>query len=87
MENKFKTNPNDAAFARPVGGTLEDGNGDTLGLTKREYFAAIAMNGHCSHKKLALENDSDIARWSVKIADALIEELNKEKSVNPDQML
>ena len=49
-----------------------------MGLTKREYFAAMAMQGMCAHssltKILAYEN---IAEWSVKQADALIEALNK----------
>ena len=46
------------------------------GLTKREYFAAMALQG-------LLANDSALitskARDAVKAADALIEELNKTK--------
>lgn len=45
-------------------------------LTKREYFAAMALQG-------LLANDSGLitskARDAVKAADALIEELNKNK--------
>ena len=48
----------------------------STGLTKREYFAAMAMQG-------LLANDSGLitskARDAVKAADALIEELNKTK--------
>lgn len=46
-----------------------------LGLTKREYFAAMAMQ---SFAKLN-ENFDACAFNSVKYADALINELNKEK--------
>ena len=49
----------------------------STGLTKREYFAAMAMQG-------LLANDSGLitskARDAVKAADALIEELNKTKA-------
>ena len=74
----MKTQANDAAFARPGfyhehQGTM---NFDDYGLTKREYFAAKAMQG-----LLAMANNDDrmqfLARQSVKMADALIEELNK----------
>lgn len=45
------------------------------GLTKREHFAAMAMQG-----LIAAKYDFDtpaVAEWSVKFADSLIEELNK----------
>jgi len=45
------------------------------GLTKREYFAVIAMNGMLSRKSFCI-NDITVA---VNLADNLIEELNKEK--------
>jgi hypothetical protein len=45
------------------------------GLTKREYFSAMAMQGILA--KAVLVHDS-IAELAVKNADALIEELNKE---------
>lgn len=50
----------------------------TNGLTKREYFAAMAMQGIISKR----DNDSgvytkEIVERSVQCADALIEELNK----------
>ena len=47
------------------------------GLTKREYFAAMAMNGCCSSD--VATTTTSIAEWSVKMADALIEALNKTK--------
>lgn len=51
-------------------------NYTSTGLTKREYFAAMALQG-------LLANDSALitgkARDAVQAADALIEELNKTK--------
>lgn len=49
----------------------------SLGLTKREYFAAMAMN--CLQAEYDT-NDIDpksIAKKAIKLADALIAELNK----------
>jgi hypothetical protein len=55
------------------------------GLTKREYFAALAMQAQISNadntKTLMaeqwLEEPERIARWAVNYADALITQLNK----------
>lgn len=70
MENK-KTSANDSSFPVIAENYIIDG-----GLTKREYFAAMALQG-------LLANDSGLitskARDAVKAADALIEELNKTK--------
>jgi len=84
MGKKFcetsSTNPNDAAFSSHVGGTLEDGNGDTFGLTKGEYFAAMAMQG-CLAATAGSDQwptYSDTSNRAVQYADALIESLNKE---------
>lgn len=59
---------------------VPDGKGGTLdsysGLTKREYFAAIAIQGSAS-KMLAASDGVVYARRAVVIADALIAELNK----------
>lgn len=51
-----------------------------MGLTKREYFASDAMKGYLSSDP-ANENSQvkQTAEWAVKMADALIEALNKEK--------
>ena len=82
MENKetkaneaiqiFTTNSTDPNLPDFVKSALNRPNG----LTKREYFAAMAMQG-------LLANDSGLitskARDAVKAADALIEELNKTK--------
>ena len=48
----------------------------THGLTKREYFAAMAMQGYISDGFLSKESYESVVTHSVKIADALIEALN-----------
>ena len=47
----------------------------TRGLTKREYFAAMAMQGVLASE---FEYD-DVAKAALNFADNLIKELNKEK--------
>lgn len=47
------------------------------GLTKREYFAALAMQGLCANPGCGVTGPSKIAEWAVEQADKLIEELNK----------
>ena len=52
------------------------------GLTKREYFAGLAMQGVLSHnsKYSPTPNQAaDIAMYAVQIADGLLKELNKTK--------
>jgi len=77
------TNPNDPAFLEHT--ELRNGSFfyHSKGLTKREYFAAMAMQG-----LLAMLSNSNpttggfyetTALESVRLADALIAELNKEK--------
>ena len=46
------------------------------GLTKREYFAAMAMQGICSHN-LANWSNGDIVINAVDIADELLKQLEK----------
>jgi len=45
------------------------------GLTKREHFAGLAMQGLMIHK--ATQITEDIVMMAVRTADALIEELNR----------
>jgi len=69
-------NPSDPAF--PV--TYEDGMAEkfTVGLTKREYFAAIAMKGILSsHAMILPENRDKLAETACLYADAMIIELSK----------
>jgi hypothetical protein len=66
------TKPNESAY--PV---LEISDG----LTKREYFAAMAMQGFCSTSSLMSQHDNKVvANFAVCQADALIEALN---NINP----
>ena len=74
------TNPNDPAFSRaafyhPDGGYIPAQEGMTI----REYFAAMAMQGYLVNNAKAGIKDEDIATWSVEAADALIKALNEIK--------
>jgi hypothetical protein len=48
-----------------------------IGLTKREYFAAMAMQGYCVNNDTIGVEYALIALWSVQQADALIKALNE----------
>lgn len=67
----MKTNPNDAA----TGMQENDKYKFHRGLTKREYFAAMALNGLLSNN---IDDGSDIVKSAVYYADSLIEKLNAE---------
>lgn len=69
------TNPNDPAFASPKREGFESLI-NTLGLTKREYFAALAMSGMLANSQRIGRND-EYAKTAVNAADALIAEMNK----------
>ncbi len=47
------------------------------GMTRREYFTAMALSGLCADSHTA---KSDIARNAVELADATLAELEKTKS-------
>jgi hypothetical protein len=69
MENKQKTNPDE-----PIQTIEYNNNYISNGLTKREYFAAMALQG------LLVNNNNDYAYCvisAVEYADGLIDELNK----------
>jgi len=51
---------------------------DFTGLTKRELFAAMAMQGLNSNGRFASEYSDKLSKWSVQQADALLAELAKE---------
>jgi hypothetical protein len=51
------------------------------GITKREYFAAMAMQGLVANSELSEKHgipQTETSELAVKMADALIAELNKE---------
>lgn len=70
----MNTNPNDLAF--PVGsGDMRD----PCGLTKREYFAGLAMQGLlASWPENGRLNPDKTAEHATLFSDALIAALNKE---------
>lgn len=83
-------NPNDPAFPGMQGGmgALAVGFIPTSGLTKREYFAAMAMQGIVTNNALVkfldglreqtpLLTQDCIASFAVQCSDALIAELSK----------
>ena len=76
----MKTNPNDPiAYVdelQAIEGSEEYNRFVNYGLTKREYFAAMAMQGLISNS-LSGRGPNGCAQDSVRFADALIEELNK----------
>jgi hypothetical protein len=76
----MKTQANDAAFARPSFYHDSYGRPDTEqdGLTKREYFAAMAMQGLLTVIQHT-DKPYNVAKAAVMTADALINELNKEQ--------
>lgn len=47
-----------------------------MNLTKREKFAAMAMQGFIGYCFSSEQDEHQLARWSVIAADALIKELN-----------
>lgn len=68
------TDPNQYAFPIDLSRVVNDKM--SLGLTKREYFAAMAMQGILSNAS-GLGEPEHWVRFAVKYADALIKELSK----------
>ena len=73
MENKI-TRANDLAYPVRKMDTI-----NYTGLTKREYFAAMAMKGIITNKDGLDIKIERIVESAVDTADALIEELNKKR--------
>ena len=48
------------------------GHPDTIGLTKREYFAGLAMQGMFSQHTFILKNTTELATIAIKCADELL---------------
>lgn len=72
----MKTNGDEPAFA-----CIDNMAYLQQGLSKREYFAAMALQGLCVgkvHHDIMKGQCVDIAQEANMIADALIEELNKQ---------
>ena len=76
------TEKNTGGPAFPWCGDLNDCPTINLGMTLRDYFAAAALTGIAAHamgpEKRELESNADAhARWSFRVADAMIEARNK----------
>lgn len=73
-----KTKPEDHAY--PI--DTEDGEWPLAnGLTKREYFAAMAMQGLIAEEdRPARETSKGLASCAVDHADALINQLNRDRN-------
>lgn len=69
----MKIDPNAPAF--PNSNQYSDSYID--GLTIRAHFAGMAMAAHAANPEQTLTSSDKIAAWSVEMADALIDELNK----------
>lgn len=62
---------------------------EEIGLTKREYFAGLAMQGLLSNsysngfsQPLSEYDSKSIAKFSIEYADELLKQLEKNKSLN-----
>ena len=64
-----ETQPNDSIHNSEQG--VQDG------LTKREYFAAMAMQGMLSNQHGYFLEHNKLSEYALSYADALIKELNK----------
>ena len=83
----FSTNGSEHAFPHLH---LEGGKIDLKGgLTKREYFAARAMQGilQALHEGIRPADISGLTRDAVLIAECMITELEKKSSNPPDETL
>ena len=69
----METKPNE-----PIHTIEYNNNYISNGLTKREYFSAMALQGLLADRKLG--SIQEHAEYAVKLADALIEELSKTKT-------
>ena len=78
MENN-KTHGDSPAFAKAAFANEYGIDAPQEGLTKREYFAAMAMQGIIANKDGLDIKIERIVESAVDTADALIDELNKTK--------
>jgi hypothetical protein len=62
---------------KPAFTLQDDYSENAYGLTKREYFAAKAMQGLCANPEQIMETPEEIAELSIKFADELLKQLDK----------
>lgn len=79
MNNKFKNGDTPASptqYMDQAGGSGEL-YCDQAGLTKREHFAGLAMQGLCAADSCGAWFNPKTAKAAVKMADALLKELGR----------
>lgn len=81
MSEEFK-NGDTPAYPLPVAGCIDGGMYTVMekshwagGLTKREYFAAMALQGLIASVKPVSENINLTAEYAIKFADELLNQL------------
>ena len=73
-----QTNGNDK-IANPFARLTDDSYVNyEVGLSKREYFSAMAMHGLMANSAVINNSDEILAKYAVNAADALIAELNRQ---------
>ena len=87
MSDDLKLNDAKGNGDSPINATpyqdLNNGSGelycDQQGLTKREYFAGLAMQGHLANSSddMIAYTPEQVAKFSVDYTDALLKELDK----------
>lgn len=75
------TYKDDPAFARPSGPAMSNGEipYPQEGLTKRECFAVISLQGMLASGCVEFPGDKTFGDYAVQMADELIKALNKNK--------
>ncbi len=77
MKVENKNLPINPLSIHPLSSAVLNNNGDDcVGLTKREYFTALAMQGILSRGSIGL-SDETVAERAVRIADETLDELEK----------
>lgn len=66
----MKENSEQSAFPYVLDWSSHEG-----GLTKREYFAAMAMQGLLAHERYGSYTPEDTAKYAVEQADELLKQL------------
>jgi hypothetical protein len=77
MNNKNQPAFTKSAFYHPAWGVDHPHEG----LTKREYFAGVALQGIMSHPHISKLSNKQFAILSVELADALLEQLDKTENL------
>jgi hypothetical protein len=79
LEGKDSNDPAFPLFLQHI----EPGSVAFYGLSKREYFAAMALQGLIAADTDFEKTGLEVARWVVSQADSLIERLNKTVGESP----